>query len=111
MIKRIALTFATFAMAVAMADTHRVNLSEAVTVGGQELQAGDYKLEVKDSKAVLTRGKQTVEAAVKVETNGEKFRGTSVRYQKANGGSKLHEIRIGGTNMKLVFGDTTASLR
>jgi hypothetical protein len=112
MVKKIAVSFATLALAVASAATHRINLYEPATVAGQELKPGAYKIEVVDNKAIIKGGKQTVEAAVKVENSNEKYRGTSVRYENAEGKMKVQEIRLGGTNTKLVFAaDQTASVR
>ena len=111
MIKKIAVSFATLAVAVASAASYRINLYESATLAGQELKPGSYRIEVLDNKAVIKSGQQTVEAAVKVENGSEKYRGTSVRYENSNGKMKVQEIRLGGTNTKLVFADQTASLR
>lgn len=112
MVKKIAVTFATLAVALASAATHRVNLYETATVAGQELKPGSWKIDVVDNKAVIRSGKQSVEAAVKVENGTEKFRSTSVKYEHADGKMKVQEIRLGGTNTKLVFSaDQTASAR
>jgi hypothetical protein len=111
MFKRITVSFATLALAVASAATHRITLYQPATLAGQELKPGDYKIEVLDNKAVIKSGKQTIETAVKVENGSEKFRGTSVRYENSNGAMKVQEIRLGGTNTKLVFADQSASLR
>jgi hypothetical protein len=73
-------------------------------VGGTELQPGEYKLDVQDTKViVLKNGKQTAESEVKVETTDTKFSGTSVRYANGDGKYKVQEIRLGGTKTKLVF--------
>lgn len=102
--KKLILSFATLALAVASAaSTHRVQLFQTSTVGGTELQPGEYKLTVDGNKAVITKGKQTVEAAVKTETADSKFSSTSVRYSNGNGKYKVQEIRLGGTTTKLVF--------
>lgn len=112
MLKKITVSFATLALAVASAASgYKLNLFQPTTVKGQELKAGEYRLEVKDDKAVISAGKQSVEVPVKVENGSEKFRSTSVRYENSNGTMKIQEIRLGGTTTKLVFADTTASLR
>jgi hypothetical protein len=44
-----------------------------------------------------------VEAAAKIETADSKFSSTSVRYTSEGGKMKIQEIRLGGTNQKLIF--------
>ena len=91
------------AISFAAGSSYRVTLFQSSVVSGTELQPGDYKLELKDNKAVITKGKQSVEAEVKVETGENKFNSTSVRYMNAEGKMKVQEIRLGGTKTKLVF--------
>lgn len=99
--KKIAFAFATFALAVASAaSSYKVTLFQTSKFGPNELKAGEYKLEVKDNKAVVKDGKKMLEADVKVETEASKYSATSVRYLD-NG--KIQEIRLGGTNTKIVF--------
>ncbi len=91
------------AITLAAGSSYRVTLFQSSMVSGTELQPGDYKLELKDNKAVITKGKQSVEAAVKVETAENKFGSTSIRYATADGKMKVQEIRLGGTKTRLVF--------
>ena len=72
-------------------------------MNGTELKPGVYKVELKDNKAVISRGKQSVETPVTAETADSKFSSTSVRYHNGDGKYRLQEIRIGGTNTKLIF--------
>jgi hypothetical protein len=95
--------FLTLALAVASASTHSVQLFQPSIVSGQELKPGQYKLTVDDSKVIISKGKQSVEASVKMETSDSKFSSTSVRYITEGGKMKVSEIRLGGTNTKLVF--------
>ncbi|HRJ18457.1 MAG: hypothetical protein M9913_22710 [Bryobacteraceae bacterium] len=95
--------FLTLALAVASASTHSVQLFQPSIVSGQELKPGQYKLTVDDSKVIISKGKQSVEASVKMETSDSKFSSTSVRYITEDGKMKVSEIRLGGTNTKLVF--------
>ena len=103
--KKVFLGFATVALAVASAaTTYRITLFQPSTVAGTELKAGDYKVTMKDDNtAVISSGKNKVEAAVKTETASEKYSSTTVRYANDAGKYKLQEIRLGGTNTKLVF--------
>ena len=53
---------------------------------------------------MIRNGKAKTEADVKVESNGHKYQSTTVRYGNSQDGkSQVQEIRLGGTNMKLVF--------
>ncbi len=93
----------TIALAVASANTFTVTLFQPSMVAGKELKPGDYKVTVSNEKAVIEKGKEKVEAAVKVENVDSKFSTTSVRYTNAEGKMKVTEIRLGGTTTKVVF--------
>jgi hypothetical protein len=95
--------FLTVAMMMASAATYNVTLFQPSLVGGKELKAGDYKVTVTSDKATLSIGKEKIDASTKVETADSKFASTSVRYTTENGKMKIQEIRIGGTNQKVVF--------
>lgn len=90
-------------MAFASAKTYTVTFFQPTVVGNTELKAGDYRFEVQDQKIVIKHGKDTTEANVKVETGEGKYPSTTVRYANADGKNKVEEIRVGGTNMKLVL--------
>jgi hypothetical protein len=107
MIKKLISSFGVLALAVASADTtYKVTFHQPSVVNGTELKPGDYKVELKDNTAVITKGKQSVEAPVKTETVNSKFASTSVRYLNGDGKYRVQEIQIGGTNTKLVFGNS-----
>ena len=95
--------FLTVAMMVASAASYSVTLFQPSLVGGTELKAGASQLTVETNKAVNSKGKETVEASVKMETADSKFATTSVRYTDQGGKMKVQEIRLGGTNTKVVF--------
>ena len=103
--KKVLFSFATVALAVASAaSSHRVTLFQTTHVAGSELKPGDYKVTLTDNgKALITSGKTSVEAAVKTETAESKFSSTTVRYRNGEGKYHIQEIRLGGTNTKLVF--------
>lgn len=106
MIKKVLISFATIAVVAASAATYRVNLLEPAVVNGQQLKAGDYKVDVVGDKAVFHSGKQATEAPVKVQTAGEKFKQTSFRYDRSQDGKlKLQEIDLGGSNTSLIFAE------
>ena len=101
---KLMLSFGTLALAIASAaSSYHFSIFEPSFVAGQELKPGDYKIEVNGDKALIKAGKQTVEAAVKVQDGTEKFPETSVRYANSNGKMMVQEIRLGGTHTKLVF--------
>lgn len=90
-------------MAFASVKSYHVTFFEPTVIGGTELKAGDYKFEVQDQKILIKHGKETTEAPVKVETGDTRYSTTTVRFATAEGKNKVQEIRVGGTNMKLVL--------
>ncbi len=100
-----ALLFMSLAAGLMLASTksYTITLFQPSMIGGTELKAGDYKFQVENQKIVIKHGKDTTEASVKVETGDAKYSSTSVRYANADGKNKVQEIKVGGTNMKLVL--------
>lgn len=96
--------------ALASAKSFTVTLYEPSSIGGTMLKAGEYKCELKDQKLVIKHGRETTEAGVKVENGETKFAATSVRYDTGDGKSKVQEIRVGGTNMRLVVDKAGAAI-
>ncbi|MEO7143100.1 MAG: hypothetical protein ABI165_06300 [Bryobacteraceae bacterium] len=105
MIKKLGLCLGTFALAVASAagSSYHVTLSHPAVVAGSQIRAGEYQVRVDNGKVTLKDGKTSVEANVKVENDGRKFRSTSVIYHTENGQYRIAEIHIGGTHTKLMF--------
>jgi hypothetical protein len=104
MVKNILLGLVSLGLAVASAaSSYHVTFYQPVMINGSELKPGDYKVELKDKTAVITQGKSVTEAPVTVENDSQKFQRTSVRIN----GNQVEEIRIGGTNTRLVFEKTT----
>ena len=69
-VHKILLAFSTLALAIASAATsYSVKLFDPATVNGTQLKPGEYRLEVKDNKAVMKLGKQVVEAPVTIENH------------------------------------------
>ncbi|MBI4890455.1 MAG: hypothetical protein HY821_07495 [Acidobacteria bacterium] len=95
--------FLTIAMVCASAASYSVTLFQPSQVGGKDLKPGEYKLTVDKDKAIISQGKDKVEAQVKLESADTKYSTTTVRYADENGKSKVQEIRLGGTNTKVVF--------
>lgn len=88
--------------AVASAKSYTVTAFQQSIAGGVELQAGEYKLELNGIKVMLSNGKKSAEAEVKVETGDRKYNSTSVRYTDGGGNYRVREIRLGGAKTKLV---------
>ena len=105
--RKLFIGFATFALAIGMAasSSYKLNLLQPSIINGTELKPGEYRIEVKDNKALVNKGKKTVvESDVKVETSDTKFGTTTIRYSGGEAGKyKVQEILLGGTNTKLVF--------
>ncbi len=109
MLNKVLLTLTTAGlMALSAAGmTYKISLLDDSTIAGKQIKAGDYKLELKDNNtAVLTHGKKAIEVAAKAETSPNKFQTTEIEYTNNN---QVHEIRIGGTNTKIVFTDAATA--
>lgn len=103
MLKKLVVLFVMLAVGIASAKTYTVTLFQPSLVAGTELKPGEYRVEVQDGKVVIRSGKLRVEAPVRVETAESRFTSTSVRYAGSEGAARIQEIRLGGTNLKLVF--------
>ena len=110
MLQRFLVVFAILAVVVVFAGTvptpgssFRVNITQPSVVKGADLKPGEYKVSLGAEKATFVAGRTNVEAPVKVETATEKFKATAVRYITENGKNVISEIRVGGTNTRLLF--------
>ena len=101
--KKIALLLVTLAVSVASAREFDVTLYKPSVVAGAELKPGAYKLELNGTKMVLKNAQSSVECNVKVEISDKKFDRASIRYDDQNGKLVVQEIRLRGTDMKLVL--------
>ncbi|MBM3760568.1 MAG: hypothetical protein FJW36_10015 [Acidobacteria bacterium] len=111
MTKKFMLTFAAAALMVASAaEKHNITLLQPSVINGTELTPGDYRLELDGDKLVISKGKQKVESTFKTEQADSKYSSTSVRYANADGKMKLQEIRLGGTNRKIVVAGTQTGM-
>jgi len=101
--KKIAAVVFAIGLSVAYAaSSYTVKLSKPTTINGTELKAGDCKIEVQGDKVVIKQGKTSVESNVAVQNAPQKFVFTEVGYDAENA-TKLHDISIAGTTLKLVF--------
>ena len=102
---KLTLVFATLALAVgSAASTYSVKFFAPTWVGDNQLKAGEYKLAVEGDKATFTSGKNVVEVPVTVEKNDKKYSSTTMQTSD----SKLSEINLAGTDMKLMFKSDSA---
>ena len=93
--KKFIFAFATLTLAVASAaNRYNVKLYEPAQVGGQLLKPGDYTIELKDNRAIIKGGKQTIEAEARIENEAKKFTSNSVRYSGEAPNAKLDETLI-----------------
>ena len=99
------LSVATLAIGIASAaSSYSVKFYQSVQIGATELKPGDYKVEMQGDKAVFKSGKNVVEVPATLEKGDKKYNFTS--FTSAD--SKVNEIDLGGTNMKIVFGPAAA---
>jgi hypothetical protein len=85
------------------ASSHSVDLKKAVTIGGTQLQAGSYRVEMQGDKAVFKTGKSVVEVPATLGTSDQKFGTTGI----VTNGAQLVEIDLGGTTEKILFSPKT----
>jgi hypothetical protein len=106
MMKKLLFSFTTVALASAFAaSSYSVTLFDESTLDGKSLKPGEYKMQVNDGSVVLKHNKEVTEAPAKTELADKKFSTTSVLY---NDRHEVTGILIGGTNKKIVFGNTQA---
>jgi hypothetical protein len=100
--KKLIVGFVMLGLSLAYAKSYHVVLYEKSLLGSTELKPGNYTVEVKDQQVLVKNGKIEAQAAVKVENDAHKYSTTTVRYNNGDGQYKIQEIRLGGTNMKLI---------
>jgi len=90
---------ATLALGIANAAPCDVTLLDNLSVGGTQLKAGDYTVEMRGDKAVFKSGKKIIELQATLEKNDQMFTSTILVSQH----SKLQEIDLGGTQDRIIF--------
>ena len=100
-----ALALATLTAGTVSSKTYEINLSRPAKVGGAQLKAARYRLQVQGSTATFTElGKsQGVTAPVKVEEGSQKFDDTRIVTSKDGEVERISEIDLGGSKTKLGF--------
>ena len=108
MFKKFLLTAGTFALAVAGATT--LHIFDPTWVNGTELKPGDYNMNVEGNHAIIKRGKTSVDVPVTVQQTNEKYPETQLRLSTVRGQTVLKEVRLGGTQTKIVIDSETMPL-
>lgn len=103
--KTILLAISVAGLALASGKSYSITLFQPAMFGATQLAAGNYKVEVDGSKAVVHNGKDVCEAPVKTETADSKYPTTAVRFDNAGGQMRIQEIHVGGSKTKLVFNE------
>jgi hypothetical protein len=88
---------------LAQAADRRITLLDPCVVAGTKLDPGDYKVQIDGDKVKIYSTKQSVETTARIETGAEKYSTNALRYEKGDGPHRITEIRLGGTNTKIVF--------
>ena len=108
MMNRFVLAFAILGLAAASAATYRVTLSQPSRIEGKQLKAGEYRLNIADSKVTIVNdSKESLEVPVKVQNGETKFESNAVRYTGTGDKVSIKEIRLGGTTTTLLFVEQT----
>jgi len=95
------LFFAAVTLAVCAGKTYTFTLFQPTMVGATELKPGEHRLQL-DGNAFVIDGKAATRTPVKVETVNEKYNQTSVRIDSGGGKARIEEVRLGGSNTRLV---------
>jgi hypothetical protein len=103
-----ALALSALALGSASAKQYTITLFRPAVVAGTEVNPGEYRIDVTGDKITLKGSKVNAECNAVVETSADKYLTTAVRYEERDGKFHVKEIRIGGTDKKVVFGETAA---
>jgi hypothetical protein len=109
--KKIMFALGTFALAALAANPNnfKVTLNHPTWVGGKLLKPGEYKIQVDGTKAMLKGDKESAETAVKMETGDKKYDSTTLNVRSNGDKNQLEDIRVGGSNTKIVFQSGSAA--
>ncbi len=103
MFKSILLGIGLCGLSIAGAKSYSVTLSERYTVGTTQLMAGDYRVVMNGSSAVLEDSRGHTEASGAIENEARKFHDTALLSHGENGTARLEGIELGGTQMQVRF--------
>ena len=103
MFKNVLLGIGLFGLSIASAKSYGITLSERYTVGTTQLMAGDYRLVVNGSSALLEDSRGKVQANGTLENEARKFDDTAILSTSVNGTPRLQAIEVGGTRLQVDF--------
>jgi hypothetical protein len=108
MTKRSLLLFGVLAMSVlsiASAKSYTIAFSSPTMVGSAQLPAGEYRLKVEGSSAVITNvdNNKSVTAPVKIENVDRKYDKTAIDSTMQGNIQHLNAVELGGSKTKLEF--------
>lgn len=107
--KKVAFLMVTLALVIASAKKFEVTLYNPAVLAGTELKAGDYALDWNGANVVLKRGKVSVTSPVVVEKANNTHRTTAVLLSERDGKMHVREIRLQGTDVKLMVTEASAT--
>ena len=103
MFKRIAM-LALVAVSLVSAKTYHFAVSDPAQAGTAQLTAGEYRLKLDGSQAVLMdKTGHQIDTGVKVEEAERKFDHTAVTTTQENGTVRIESVELGGSNKRVVF--------
>ena len=88
--------------AVAGGKTYDFVLMRDAALAGQTLAAGEYRMEVQESKIVVNRNGKTVEAPVTVHQEPRRRAADTVKLNLDGSGYRIEEIRLPGAGLRIV---------
>jgi hypothetical protein len=99
----IAATLTLTSLAVAGTKSYEFTLGGPTQFGNTELKAGEYKMKVDGTQAVIhdEHTGKSITVNVKVEHAGRKFDQTTVQSANKDGKDRVVEIHLGGSDTKL----------
>ena len=97
------LALVTVTLGSVWAKSYNVSLFQPSVVAGNELKPGEYKLELNGTTMTLKNGSKVVECEVQLENAGAKSSRTTFRVEERNGKYHVQEIRLRGTDTKLIL--------
>jgi hypothetical protein len=92
----------------ASAKSYTFKLATPVVVAGTELKPGSYTIDVQDWQAFIHGANNSVIALVRVERAATPYSATSVKYLVTEGKNIAQEVRLGNTDLKIVFNNAGA---
>lgn len=100
-------TFCVLALLAAFAGTvpavAHITLYKAAVIGGNQLAAGEYRLQIGDAKVTFSMDRKSIEIPAKIETAQKKFENTEIQFDGANSQNVVKQINLGGTKTFLIF--------